>query len=128
MYIIKNIKNKNYYSKHLFGIKHFSFEEKEAIRFKDKKEAKLAMRLFRHKDNFELGLRVSETYEIYDREKEEYLYEDWLTTDDYTKWLNRTREENLEDMVAKLKYYDCKGLADYKPYSEKVLEFLKMNW
>lgn len=79
------------------------------------------------KDTFK-GLRVSDTYEIYDKEKEEYLYEDWLTTNDYKKWLNRTREENLEDLIVKLKYLDCKGLADYEPFSKKVLEFLKMNW
>ena len=54
MYIIKNKKNNNYYAKHLFGIKHYTSAIDEAIRFKSKKELRLAMRLFNNKDKFEI--------------------------------------------------------------------------
>ena len=74
------------------------------------------------------GLRVSNLYEIYDKEKEEFLSEDWLTTDDYKKWLNKTREEELENLVVQLKYCECKGLVDYSSYEREIINFLKMNW
>lgn len=54
MYIIKNIKNNVYYARHLWGIKHYVKEKSEALRFKDKREANTTMRLFNHKENFEI--------------------------------------------------------------------------
>lgn len=53
-YIIKNKKYGTYYSKYLLGIKHFSPDIYEAMRFNLKKEANLALRVFRHKDNYEI--------------------------------------------------------------------------
>lgn len=54
MYIIKNKNNNAYFSKHLLGIKHYTNDESEAMSFKDKKEANATMRLFKHKENFEI--------------------------------------------------------------------------
>lgn len=54
MYVIKNIKNNVYFAKHLYGIKHYSEYLGEAIKYKDKREANIAMRLFNHKENFEI--------------------------------------------------------------------------
>ena len=72
---------------------------------------------------------VSKTFEIYDRVKMEYIIEDFCTIEEYEKMLNRTREENLNDFVAQLKWYENRGLeADYKAYSKKVISFLKENW
>lgn len=53
-YIIKNKKYGNYFKKYLLGIMHFVECKEEATRFKLKKEANLTMRLFKHKDNFEI--------------------------------------------------------------------------
>ena len=78
---------------------------------------------------YQKGLRVSNTLEIYDKEQMEYIIEDFCTIEEYEKMLNRTREENLNDLVATLKYYESRGLeADYKAYSKKVISFLKENW
>lgn len=75
------------------------------------------------------GLRVSNTFEIYDKKTCEYIVEDFLTKDEYTKLINKTREEELEDMIATLKYYDSHNLeADYKIYTNKIISFLKENW
>jgi len=75
------------------------------------------------------GLRVSNTFEIYDKKIYEYIVEDFLTKEEYTKLINKTREEEIEDMVATLKYYDSHNLeADYKAYSNKIISFLKENW
>lgn len=54
MYVIKNIKNNVYFAKHLYGIKHYSEDINEAMTFKDKREVDTAMRLFNHKENFEI--------------------------------------------------------------------------
>ena len=52
MYVIKNIKNNVYFAKHLYGIKHYSRDIDEAMKFKDKREVDTAMRLFNHKENW----------------------------------------------------------------------------
>ena len=75
------------------------------------------------------GLRVSNTFEIYDKKTCEYIVEDFLTKDEYTNLINKTREEELEDMIVTLKYYDSHNLeGDYKLYEKKVINFLKENW
>lgn len=75
------------------------------------------------------GIRVSSTFEIYDKEKKEYIVEDFLTIEDYNKMLNRTREENLQDLVSTLKWYDSRDMqVAYKEQERKVINFLKENW
>ena len=54
MYVIKNKKYGNYFEKHILGIKHFTSDMQEAARFKLKKEVNATMRIFKHKDNFEI--------------------------------------------------------------------------
>ena len=53
-YIIRSKTYGLYYSKYMLGIKHFSRDIDEAIRYNLKKEANLALRVFRHKDNYEI--------------------------------------------------------------------------
>lgn len=53
-YVIRNKKYGTYYSKYLLGIKHFSPDIYEAMKFHYKKEANLAFRLFKNKDKFEI--------------------------------------------------------------------------
>lgn len=75
------------------------------------------------------GIRVSNTFEICDKEKHEYIVEDFLTKEEYQKMLDRTREENLEYLVATLKYYESRDLKDdYECYKNEVISFLKENW
>lgn len=75
------------------------------------------------------GLRVSNTFEIYDKKTCEYIVEDFLTKEDYTSMINKTKEEELEDMVATLKYYDSTNMElAYKNYKDKIIIFLKENW
>ena len=54
IYIIKNIKNNVYFAKHLYGVKHYTEDIEEAMKYKDKREANETMRLFNHKENFEI--------------------------------------------------------------------------
>lgn len=55
MYIIKNIKNKNYYkSKISNGFNHYILNEKEAHQFKNKYEANKFLKTFNHPEHFEL--------------------------------------------------------------------------
>jgi len=75
------------------------------------------------------GIRVSATFEIYDKEKKEYIVEDFLTREEYINMLNRTREENLQDLVATLKWYDSSNMKiAYEEQERKVINFLKENW
>ena len=75
------------------------------------------------------GIRVSSTFEIYDKENNAYIVEDFLTKEEYEKMLNRTREENLQDLVATLKWYDSRDMQiAYKEQERKVINFLKEDW
>jgi len=75
------------------------------------------------------GIRISATFEIYDKEKKEYIVEDFLTREEYINMLNRTREENLQDLVATLKWYDSSNMKiAYEEQERKVINFLKENW
>lgn len=72
---------------------------------------------------------VSSSFEIYDKDMKEYIVEDYWSIEKYEKMLNRTREENLNDFVLQLKWYESRNLdADYKAYCKKVISFLKENW
>lgn len=75
------------------------------------------------------GTRVSSTFEIYDKTTCEYIVEDFLTKEDYLKLINKTREEELEELVSTLKYYDSNNSEQaYKEYINKIINFLKENW
>ena len=55
MYLIQNIHYKNYYQRQIkHDIFHFVCDFKDATRFKDKKEANKILKLFKHKNNFEI--------------------------------------------------------------------------
>lgn len=60
MYVIRNVNYGNYYNKVLFENQyHFVCDLREATRFKTKKEANKIMKIFNHKDNFEI-IKVGE--------------------------------------------------------------------
>ena len=55
MYLIKHIKNCNYYKNKITqDFYHFVFSEKEAHKFKNKSEANKIIKTFNHPENFEL--------------------------------------------------------------------------
>lgn len=55
MYLIKHIKNCNYYSNKITtDVYHFVFSEKDAHRFKNKIEAKKTLEKFNHPEHFEI--------------------------------------------------------------------------
>ena len=80
----------------------------------------------------EKGVRVSPTFEIYDKDMQEYIVDDFLSKEEYQAMLNRSREDNLEDLVATLKFYDSnKNKAysvDYNAQVKKIINFLEENW
>ena len=55
MYLIKHIKNCNYYkNKITTGLNHYVFSEKEAHQFKNKWEANNFIKKFNHPEHFEI--------------------------------------------------------------------------
>ena len=75
------------------------------------------------------GISVSSTFEIYDKEKDAYIVEDFLTKEEYEKIIGKTREEELEELVQSLKWYESRNLQlGYKEQERKVINFLKENW
>lgn len=74
-------------------------------------------------------LHVSSTFEIYDREKMEYIIEDFCSKEEYLELLNKTKEQELQDLVQHLKYCDSHNLkADYDISVKDLIIFLKENW
>ena len=79
------------------------------------------------------GIRVSSTFEIYDKTMQEYVVEDFLSKEDYQAMLDRSREDNLQELVATLKWYDSNNKnkafsAAYDAQVKKIISFLKENW
>ena len=55
MYLIKHIKNCNYYGKKITnGLNHYVFSEKDAHQFKNKWEANKQLKKFNHPEHFEI--------------------------------------------------------------------------
>lgn len=74
-------------------------------------------------------IRVSNTFEIYNKEKCEYIIEDFCTKEEYQKYLENTKEKELQNRIDKLKYLEEKNLmSDYKAQSLYIIDFLKNNW
>lgn len=77
----------------------------------------------------EQQLRVSNDFEIYDKQTCEYIVEDYLTKDAYIELINKTKEEELEELIQCLKYYDSHDMElAYRNYKDKIISFLKENW
>lgn len=75
------------------------------------------------------GIRVSNTLEIYDKIKMEYIVEDFLTVDEYVEMINRTKEEILDEFIDRLNYCDTHDLkADYNEISKQLVNFLTEEW
>lgn len=75
------------------------------------------------------GIYVSKNFEIYDRDKYEYIVEDFLTIEDYEELMNTPKEDMLRDAVADLKFYDAHNLKDnYNKCLEKIIVFLKEEY
>lgn len=75
------------------------------------------------------GNRVSPTFEIYDKERQSYIVEDFLTKEEYKNILNTKREDNLEDLVGTLKFYEAHNMKNaYENQIEVLINFLKENW
>lgn len=75
------------------------------------------------------GNRVSPTFEIYDKERQSYIVEDFLTKEEYKEILNTKREDNLEDLVGTLKWYEARNMKNaYENQIEVLINFLKENW
>lgn len=55
MYLIKHIKNNNYYHSRITnGINHYVYSEKQAHNFKSKAEANKFLQKFNHPEHFEI--------------------------------------------------------------------------
>lgn len=80
--------------------------------------------------NKEKGVYVSNVFEIYDKEKCEYIVEDWLRIKDYEELLNTPKENVLNDLVADLKHIECNTYKEdrYKEQVDKIISFLKEEW
>lgn len=75
------------------------------------------------------NIHVSDTYEIYDKVSMGYIIEDWLTTDDYTKMIARSKEDILHDAIVDLKWYESNNYLDcYNQLRDEIVNFLKEEW
>lgn len=71
-------------------------------------------------------LKVSSTFEIYDRTICSYVIEDFLTVEEYQKLINTPKESMLRDIIADLKWYDSNNKQEqYQDCVDKIIHFLK---
>ena len=68
-------------------------------------------------------IKVSETMEIYDKVKYEYIVEDFLTKEEYIKMLFKTKEMYFDELVKNLKE---KPTSQY--YRDEFIRFLNEEW
>lgn len=74
-------------------------------------------------------IHVGDTFEIYNKEKEEYIIEDFCTKKEYQDYLENTKEKELQTRINKLKYLEEKELkVDYNAQKEYIIDFLKKYW
>lgn len=72
---------------------------------------------------------VGKAFEIYDKLTNEYIIEDYLTIEEYSKMLNTDKETELANAIVDLKYYDNgKYIDSYNAKRDEIIEFLKENW
>ena len=77
----------------------------------------------------EKGTYMGTTFEIYDREKYEYIIEGFLDVKSYENYINTPKEKMLEDAVLNLKYYDNHDMKEqYNEQRDKIINFLKEEW
>lgn len=75
------------------------------------------------------AIQVGNTFKIYNSEKCEYIIEDFCTKEEYQKYLENTKEKELQNRIDKLKYLEEKNLMiAYKTQSLYIIDFLKNNW
>lgn len=74
----------------------------------------------------EKGTYVGKTFEIYDKDNNSYVVEDFLSIEEYEKILNTPKEDMLRDAVVDLKFYDSHNFKDnYDRQLDKIVNFLK---
>lgn len=76
--------------------------------------------------NKDKGIYMSNTFEIYDAKEMEYIAEDFLTIEEYEKYINTPKETMLADAVANLKYYESNNYTgSYNELRDKLINYLK---
>lgn len=76
--------------------------------------------------DLEKGTYVGKTFEIFDKDNNGYVVEDFLSIEEYEKILNTPKEQMLEDAVADLKFFDSHNLKEnYDVQLDKIVRFLK---
>lgn len=76
--------------------------------------------------DLEKGTYVGKTFEIFDKDNNGYVVEDFLSIEEYEKMLNTPKEQMLKDAVADLKFFErsnCK--ENYDIQLDKIVRFLK---
>lgn len=76
--------------------------------------------------DLEKGTFVRKTFEIFDKDNNGYVVEDFLSIEEYEKMLNTSKEQMLKDAVADLKFFERNGHKDnYDIQLDKIVRFLK---
>lgn len=76
--------------------------------------------------DLEKGTYVGKTFEIYDKNNNGYVVEDFLSIEEYEKMLNTPKEKMLEDAVVDLKFFESNGCKEnYDIQLDKIVRFLK---
>lgn len=76
--------------------------------------------------DLEKGTYVGKTFEIFDKDNNGYVVEDFLSIEEYEKMLNTPKEQMLKDAVADLKFFESNNLkTNYDIELDKIVRFLK---
>lgn len=76
--------------------------------------------------DLEKGTYVGKTFEIFDKDNNGYVVEDFLSIEEYEKMLNTPKEQMLEDAVVDLKFFEANGYKEnYDIQLDKIVRFLK---
>lgn len=74
----------------------------------------------------EKGTYVGKTFEIFDKDNNGYVVEDFLSIEEYEKMLNTPKEQMLRDAVVDLKFFEANGYKEnYDIQLDKIVRFLK---
>lgn len=76
--------------------------------------------------DLEKGTYVGKTFEIFDKDNNGYVVEDFLSIEEYEKMLNTPKEQMLKDAVADLKFFERSNLKEnYDIQLNKIVRFIK---
>lgn len=76
--------------------------------------------------DLEKGTYVGKTFEIFDKDNNGYVVEDFLSIEEYEKMLNTPKEQMLRDAVVDLKFFETNGYKEnYDIQLDKIVRFLK---